>query len=100
MFSYIELDKALDDRKSILKYYPNSVRAKLDRLIKDILIDPRNKIAVGRPEQLKYTEIETWSRELTKKDRIFYTIRAGSEYNMPDEEIVVFHYYLGHYDDK
>ena len=100
MYSSFELDKAFRNRAVILKSYPKSVRIKLFRLIENILIDPRNKVSVGKPEELKHTEVETWSRELSKKDRIVYSIEHGSEYNMTDEEIVVFHQYLGHYDDK
>ena len=56
---------------------------------------------VGNPEQLKHSEKETWSRELTKKDRIVYGIEPGANYNMPEEaEIIVFYQYLGHYQDK
>ena len=72
-------------------------------------MNPRSKIAIGNPEQLKHTEIEKWSRELTKKDRIVYSIVPGSNYGLDDTEIVIFHQYrvlrtqykyLGHYDDK
>ena len=101
MYNHIELNKALSNKTSILKSYPKSIQNKLFRLVNDILENPRNKVAIGKPEELKYTETEKWSRELTKKDRIVYSIEPGVRYNMPnDDEIVVFHQYLGHYDDK
>ena len=56
---------------------------------------------MGKPEELKHNDIPTFSRELTKKDRILYEIKPGINYGMPEEEeIVVFLHYLGHYLDK
>ena len=101
MYRYIELDKALSNKKDIQKSYPKGIQSKLFRLVNDILTNPRNKFAVGKPEELKYTDIERWSRELTKKDRIVYSIEPGVLHNMTDvDEVVIFHQYLGHYDDK
>ena len=100
MFEYVELDEALVDKDDISKYYPKNVQSKFDRIVKDILSNPRNKVAIGRPERLKHVQIETWSRELTQKDRILYSIEPGKKHGFLDEEIVVFHHYLGHYDDK
>jgi hypothetical protein len=40
------------------------------------------------------------SRELTEKDRIVYSIEPGILHNIPDNEVVIFYQYLGHYDDK
>ena len=101
MFEYIENDDALSDKSVILKSFPKGVQSKLFRLVNDILTNPRNKFAVGKPEELKHTNIEKWSRELTKKDRIVYSIEPGVQHNIPDvDEVVIFHQYLGHYDDK
>ena len=78
-----------------------SVKDKFKYLLVDILEEPRNQNAVGKPERLKHTKVEMWSRELTKKDRIVYGVEKGSNYNMPEEnEIIVFYQYLGHYYDK
>ena len=100
MYRYIELAKALSNKRSV-KSYPKGIQTKLFRLVNDILINPRNRFAIGKPEELKHTEIEMWSRELTKKDRIVYSIEPGMQHNMPDDdEIVIFHQYLGHYDDQ
>jgi toxin YoeB len=100
MYRYIENKEALNDKK-IIKSYPQGIQSKLHYLVTDILENPRNFDATGNPEQLRHKEIETWSRELSKKDRIVYGIEPGCNYNMPDEnEIIVFYQYLGHYQDK
>ena len=101
MYEYVENDDALFDKSVILKSYPKNIQSKLFRLVNDILTNPRNKVAVGKPEELKYTNTERWSRELTKKDRIVYSIEPGIQHNMPDvDEVVIFQQYLGHYEDK
>jgi len=101
MYRHIELEKALNNKKTILKSYPKGVQNKLLRLVTDILTNPRNKIAIGKPEELKHADTEKWSRELTEKDRIVYSIQSGALFNIPsEEEIIIFHQYLGHYDDK
>jgi toxin YoeB len=77
------------------------VQAKLKYIVEDIIDAPRDKNAIGNPEELKYYEVEMWSRELSKKDRIVYGIEPGENYDMPEEsEIIVFYQYLGHYADK
>ena len=96
---FIEIKAALKD-KAIVKSKSKATREKLIYLVIDILDNPRDKHTVGNPEQLKHTEKELWSRELTKKDRIVYGIEPGENYGMPDEEIIVFYQYLGHYADK
>ena len=85
----------------ILKSHPKATQSKLHYFVSDILKEPRNLDAIGNPEQIKYTTVEMWSRELSKKDRIVYGIEQGSNYNMPEEnEVIVFYQYLGHYNDK
>ena len=96
-----ETKDARKDKALILKSYPKVIQSKLFYLVNDILEEPRNLDAASSPEQLKHTEKEMWSRELTKKDRIVYGIEHGSNYNMPEEnEIIVFYQYLRHYRDK
>ena len=98
---YVEMREALKDKKQILKSCPKSMQSKLEYFVKDILDNPRNLNTIGHPEKLKHTEVEMWSRELTKKDRIVYGIEQGNNYNMPEEiEVIVFYQYLGHYKDK
>ena len=100
LYNDFESDQALLDKDIILKSHPKGIQTKFLRLIKDILTNPRNKNTIGKPEQLKHTDIEKWSRELTKKDRIVYAIVPGSNYGLEVPEVVVFIQYLGHYDDK
>ena len=101
MMKYTEKKTAEKDRKLIRKSYPKSTQSKLLYFVNDILDDPENLNSVGNPEELKHREFPTFSRELTKKDRIVYGIEPGANYNMPEEpEIVVFYQYLGHYSDK
>jgi len=98
---YIETKYAIKHRNLIFKSSPKSVQSKLKYLVEDILEDPRSKETIGNPEELKHTDIEMWSRELSKKDRIVYGIEPGANYDMPEEEVViVFYQYLGHYEDK
>jgi len=98
---YIELKEALKDKKLIFKSYPKAIQSKLKYFVIDILDNPRCLDTVGKPEELKHSQIELWSRHLTDKDRILYGIEPGSNYGMPEEpEIIVFYQYLGHYLDK
>ena len=97
----IEKRVAEKDKAIIKKSYPNGIKKKFEDLLKDIAENPRDLKAIGNPEELKYTEKEMYSRELTKKDRIVYGIEPGVNYNKPnEEEIIVFYQYLGHYLDK
>jgi len=97
----IETKEARNNRKLILKSYPKSVQSKLEYLVNDILENPREKDTIGNPEELNHSDLEVWSRELSKKERIVYGIEPSVNYNMPKEaEIVVFYQYLGHYEDK
>jgi len=96
-----ETKNARNDRKLIKKSYPKAIQSKLEYFINDILDNPKDKNAVGNPEELKHSGNEMWSRELAKKDRIVYGIEPGKNYDMPDKpEIIVFYQYLGHYADK
>ena len=96
-----ETKNAQKDKIIILKSCPKLIQSKLEYFVVDILDNPRNLNTVGNPEQLKHSEKEMWSRELTKKDRIVYGIEPGANYNMPEEqELIVFYQYLGHYRDK
>jgi Txe/YoeB family toxin of toxin-antitoxin system len=100
MYKFVETKNALKDWEK-LQSMSKSVKDKYKYFVVDILDNPRNLNTVGNPEKLKYSEIEMWSRELTKKDRIVYGIEQGKNHNMPEEnEVVVFYQYLGHYQDK
>ena len=98
---YSEKKTAIKERLLIRKSYSKSIQSKLQYLVEDIVENPREKNTIGNPEELKHGEVEMWSRELSKKDRIVYGIEPGANYNMPEEsEIIVFYQYLGHYEDK
>ena len=98
---YSEKKTAINDRLLIRKSHPKAIQSKLEYFVKDILDAPRNLNTVGNPEKLKHKGFPAFSRELTTKDRIVYSIEPGENYNMPEEEeIVVFYQYLGHYSDK
>ena len=97
----IEKKTATKDKFLISKSYPKAIQSKLEYFVKDILDAPINLNTVGKPEELKHKEFPTFSRELTTKDRIVYSIEPGENYNMPEDvEIIVFYQYLGHYADK
>ena len=76
MYKFKETKQALRDWDKI-RSMTKSTKAKWKYLIEDILYNPREKETVGNPEQLKYSDIEMWSRELTIKDCIvlWYRIR-------------------------
>ena len=99
MYKYKETKTAVKDWHKI-KSMPKSIKDKFKYFLLDILENPQNLDTVGNPEKLKHKEFPTFSRELTKKDRIVFEIRAGADFDMPEEEIVIFLQYLGHYEDK
>jgi len=97
---FIETKTALNDKKKI-RSMAKSIQSKLLDIVTDIINNPRSINSKGNPEQLKYSEMELWSRELTKKDRIVYGIHPGKDFDIPNEsEVIVFYQYLGHYSDK
>lgn len=53
------------DRKTALR---------LVQLIKAIIEDPFT--GIGKPEPLKYTVSDTWSRRLTQEHRVVYRVQA------------------------
>jgi Txe/YoeB family toxin of toxin-antitoxin system len=76
MYKFVESRNALNDWKKI-KSMSKQVKDRYKLLISDILINPRSFNSIGNPEQLKYKSSEMYSRELTKKDRIVYSIESG-----------------------
>jgi len=69
MYQFKETKTAIKDWGKI-KSMPKSVKDKFKYLFMEILDNPRNLSAIGNPEALKHRKYETYSRELTKKDRI------------------------------
>jgi toxin YoeB len=62
---------------------------KISELVVDISKTPRK--GIGKPEQLKHKENETWSRKIDDKHRIVYEIS--------ENEILILSFW-GHYSDK
>lgn len=50
---------------------------KIFDLTREIMIDPRE--GTGKPERLKYFEYEVYSRRMSHKDRLIYTIYEGKK---------------------
>jgi len=82
-YQYVESKTALQDKK-VIKSMSKSVKSKFEYLFDDILEYPENLNTVGNPEELKHRANKTFSRELTKKDRIVYEIRNGADFEMAE----------------
>ena len=87
----IEFSKqAIKDIQQLRRDEP-SVYKKLAKLIEELEVHPTT--GTGKPERLKGDRSGQWSREITKKHRIVYTI---------EDEILIVCILTskGHYDDK
>ena len=65
--------------------------SKLESLLEELKEHPTT--GTGHPEQLKHTQVPTWSRRISKKHRLVYAV----------EDLTVRVYIIsswGHYDDK
>ncbi len=60
----IEKFKKSGDKKALIK---------IDKLLDELREHP--KTGTGKPEQLKYYEIPTWSRRITDTHRLIYRIK-------------------------
>lgn len=65
------------------------VLKKLNNLLKEISRNPFK--GEGKPEPLLYDKSGKWSRQLTHKDRIVYSVSDNS---------IIIYQCRGHYDDK
>ena len=83
-------DDALRDASYLRKTEPAAYR-KLESLLLELMIDPRS--GTGRIELMKYGLRGHYSRRITKKHRLVYTIED-------DVLIVNIISTLGHYSDK
>ena len=83
-------DNALRDAAYLRKTEPAAYR-KLESLLLELMIDPRS--GTGRIELMKYGLQGHYSRRITKKHRLVYTIKD-------DVLIVNIVSMLGHYGDK
>ena len=57
-----------NDKKAYIKVFD---------LLREIMVDPRN--GTGKPESLKYFASEVYSRRVSQKDRLVYTIYEASK---------------------
>jgi len=84
-------DKAKEDIRRLEKSGDKKAMKKLATLIEELKIHPRK--GTGKPEQLKYKSVETWSRQITEKHRLVYEIF--------DEIVTIdIESAYGHYGDK
>lgn len=84
-------EDALKDIKKHKKAGDKNTLKKLNILIDELREHPT--FGTGKPEQLKYTDLNKWSRRITEKHRLIYTIE---EAQIKVEIIQTY----GHYDDK
>ena len=78
---------ALKDLSLIKRSYSNASKNRLTRILQSIEETPYSGFA--SPEALKHELSGKWSRELTKKDRVVYSI---------EDNIIKIHSLLGHYE--
>lgn len=90
-YTIILREKAKEDIAKLKKTGDKSLVKKLGKLLGEIVENPR--VGTGKPEQLRHYANETWSRRLSDKHRLVYTI----EEQIVTVEIVSAY---GHYDDK
>ena len=83
-------DKAIADLIQLRDNEPKAY-AKATALIKELMDHPQT--GTGKPEQLKGERAGQWSRRITKKHRLIYTI------NGTEVTVLVLSAY-GHYSDK
>lgn len=84
-------DDALKDIKKHKKAGDKNTLKKLNILIAELREHPT--YGTGKPEQLRYSDINKWSRRITNKHRLIYTIEKA----LIKVEIIQAY---GHYDDK
>lgn len=89
-YSLIFAPRALEDFEKIKKSGDQARLKKLRTILEELQEHPLT--GIGNPERLRYKE-NTYSRRLTGKDRIVYSIHE----NVVQVNILQM---LGHYDDK
>lgn len=65
-------DLAKEELKKHKKSGQKLLLAKIERFTLECMEDPRS--GTGKPEWLKYRNVETWSREINKQHRFVYEI--------------------------
>lgn len=80
--------KALDDINFWKKSGNKGVQEKISALIEDILQHPYS--GIGKPEALKHELSGSWSRRITRSDRLIYSVNI--EQNCIEIETLKGHY--------
>ena len=83
-------DQAMQDMQRLKQSEPKAFK-KLGKLLEELMNHP--KTGTGKPEQLKDNRSGQWSRRITNKHRLIYTIHEM-------EVIVLVLTAFGHYGDK
>jgi toxin YoeB len=76
MYSIEISSAALEDLKKIQKSGNKKVIDKVNQLILEIALNPRE--GTGKPEMLKNLVGEVWSRRINQKDRLVYSITENT----------------------
>ena len=87
---FIEFNKKAQKDLKKLSSFPLYYN-KLEKLIEELKIHPET--GTGKPEQLKYNDVPTWSRRISEKHRLVYEIQGEVV------TVLVISAY-GHYNDK
>ena len=88
----IEISKeAKLDLSKIKKSGKKTDILKIERIFSDLEIHPT--LGIGKPEKLKHKDLNIWSRQINKKDRLIYEI-------IDHEVVIIIISALGHYNDK
>ena len=83
-------DSAFEQLEKMKRGDKNSYH-KCFELVLAVMAEPR--FGVGKPEQLKHQNEETWSRRINDKDRMIYSI-------FEEDEHVLVYSFVGHYGDR
>ncbi len=75
----------------IKKSGKKTANSKIEKIFLELEDNPT--IGIGKPEKLKYKDVNVWSRQINKKDRLIYEI-------IDQEVVVIIISALGHYNDK
>lgn len=88
----IEISK--EARVDLLKIKKSGKKTDLSKIEKIFLeLETHPTTGIGKPEKLKYKDVNVWSRQINKKDRLIYEI-------IDHEVVVIIISALGHYNDK
>ena len=88
----IEISKeAKLDLSKIKKSGKKTDMLKIERIFSELEIHPTS--GIGKPEKLKHKDLDIWSRQINKKDRLIYEI-------IDHQVLIIIISALGHYNDK